>query len=536
MSERGSFDAVVVGAGIGGMYMLHRLRGAGLRAVVFEAGDDVGGTWYWNRYPGARCDVESMEYSYGFSEELAQEWEWTERYAGQPEILRYLQHVADRFDLRPDIRFETRVTQAVFDEETSRWRVTTDRGDDVSSQFLIMATGSLSAANLPPIDGIDDFEGAVYHTGRWPRDGIDFGGRRVGVVGTGSSGIQAIPVIAEEAGELTVFQRTASYTVPAHNRPLDPVEAAEIKADYPGLRARNRAMPGALGSRWAWNTKSALEVDDEERRDEYEKRWAIGGFAFVGAFADTSTNKEANEYAAEFVRQKIRGIVDDPQVADLLSPRHTISCKRICLDTRYFATFNRPNVRLVDVSGGIERITRAGLRAGGVDYDLDTIVFATGFDAMTGSLTRIDIKGRGGMTLASAWEAGPVTYLGLGVPGFPNLFIMAGPGSPSVLANMFVALEHHADWITDCIGHLRADRFEAIEADPDAAGAWVDHVNEVAGRTLYPTCNSWYLGANIPGKKRVFMPLPGFPSYEEKCTEVAAHGYEGFTLKEGSRP
>jgi cation diffusion facilitator CzcD-associated flavoprotein CzcO len=536
MTERGSLDAVVVGAGIGGMYMLYRLRGAGVRAVVFEAGDDVGGTWYWNRYPGARCDVESLEYSYGFSEELAQEWEWTERYAGQPEILRYLQHVADRFDLRSHIRFETRVTQAVFDETTSRWRVTTDRGDDVSCQFLIMATGSLSAANLPPIEGIDDFEGAVYHTGQWPQEVVDFTGRRVGVVGTGSSGIQAIPVIAEEARELTVFQRTASYTVPAHNRPLDPVEVTEVKADYAGLRARNRAMPGALGSRWGWNTKSALEVDDDERDAEYEKRWGLGGFAFVGAFTDTSTNTQANEYAAEFVRRKIRSVVHDPAVADLLSPRHTISCKRICLDTRYFETFNRPNVRLVDVSGGIERITASGLRAGGVDYDLDVIVFATGFDAMTGSLTRIDIKGRGGTTLASAWEAGPVTYLGLGVPGFPNLFVMAGPGSPSVLANMFVALEHHADWITGCIGRLQSSGFDAIEADQDAAAAWVDHVNEVAGRTLYPTCNSWYLGANIPGKKRVFMPLPGFPAYEEKCAEVASHGYEGFTLTRGGRP
>ena len=530
MTERGSFDAVVVGAGIGGMYMLHRLRGAGLRAIVFEAGDDVGGTWYWNRYPGARCDVESVEYSYGFSEELAQEWEWTERYAGQPEILRYLRHVADRFGLRSEIRFETSVTQAVFDAATSRWRVTTDRGDDVSTQFLIMATGSLSAANLPTIDGMEDFGGDIYHTGRWPQGEVALAGKRVGVVGTGSSGIQAIPVIAEEARELTVFQRTASYTVPAHNRPLDPAVVAEFKADYPGLRARNRAMPGALGARWNWNTKSALEVDDGERDAEYEKRWQIGGFAFVGAFTDTSTNKQANEYAAEFVRGKIRGIVTDPAVAELLSPRHTISCKRICLDTRYFETFNRPNVHIVDVAGGIERITPTGLRAGGVDYDLDVIVFATGFDAMTGSLTRIDIKGRDGVTLASEWEGGPVTYLGLGVPGFPNLFIMAGPGSPSVLANMFVALEHHADWVTECIQYLRAQGAEFIEAEPEAAAAWVDHVNEVAGRTLYPTCNSWYLGANIPGKKRVFMPLPGFPSYEEKCTEVAAHGYAGFRV------
>ncbi len=530
MTERGSFDAVVVGAGFGGMYLLHRLRGAGFRAVVFEAGDDVGGTWYWNRYPGARCDVESVEYSYGFDEDLAQEWVWTERYAGQPEILRYAQHVADRFDLRRDIRFGARVTQAVFDESGGRWRVTTDQGDDVSTQFLIMATGCLSSANLPAIDGIEDFRGELYHTGRWPQQPVDLTGKRVGVVGTGSSGIQAIPAIAEEALELTVFQRTASYSVPAHNRPLDPAELAEIKADYAGLRARNRAMPGALGARWAWNPKSALEVDDEEREAEYERRWAIGGFAFVGSFADTSVNTQANDYAADFVRRKIRGIVTDPAVAELLSPRQTIGCKRICLDSHYFETFNRPNVHLVDISNGIESITPTGVRAGGVDYELDVLVFATGFDAMTGSLVRVDVKGRDGVTLASAWEAGPVTYLGLGVPGFPNFFVVAGPGSPSVLANMFVAVEHHSDWITDCMEYMRAGGHRLIEADADAASAWVDHVNEVAGRTLYPTCNSWYLGSNIPGKRRVFMPLPGFPPYEEKCREVASEHYDGFHL------
>jgi len=529
--ETGRVDAVVVGAGFGGMYVLHSLRGAGLRAIVFEGGDDVGGTWYWNRYPGARCDVESVEYSYGFSKELQQEWNWTERYAGQPEILRYAQHVADRFDLRRDIRFGTRVTAAVFDERSARWQVKTDRGDDVSAQYLIMATGCLSSANLPAIDGIAAFTGQIFHTGRWPHDRVDFTGRRVGVVGTGSSAIQAIPVIAEEAEKLTVFQRTANYSVPAWNRELDPAELAEIKADYEGLRARNRAMPGALGSRWAWNTKSALEVSPEERQREYAARWAIGGFAFVGAFADTATKKAANDCAAEFVRGKIREVVRDAATADLLSPRQTIGCKRICLDTRYYETFNRSNVQLVDISASpIEAITATGLRTGDAEYELDCIVFATGFDAMTGSLVRIDIKGLGGTTLADKWADGPVTYLGLGVPDFPNLFIVTGPGSPSVLANMFVAIEQHGDWITECIGYMRERGHARIEATPEATEAWIDHVNEVAGRTLYPTCNSWYLGANIPGKKRVFMPLPGFPTYVQKCDEVAARGYEGFTL------
>ncbi len=524
-------DVVVVGAGIGGLYALHRFRNDGLRVVVFETGDDVGGTWYWNRYPGARCDVESVEYSYGFSKELEQEWDWTERYAGQPEILRYLQHVADRFGLRRDIRFETRVTEAVFDDAGGRWRVRTDRGDDVAARFLVMATGCLSSANLPAIEGIGDFQGRVLHTGRWPQEQVNFRGKRVGVVGTGSSGIQAIPVIADQAAELTVFQRTASYSVPAWNRPLSAEELAEIKADYQGLRARNRAMPGAIGSRWSFNDKSALEVSDEEREQEYEKRWEIGGFAFVGAFKDTSIDPRANHYSAEFVRRKIREIVQDPVTADLLSPRHTISCKRICLDTNYYETFNRPNVGLVDISQApIERITPRGLVAGGTEHELDMIVFATGFDAMTGSLTRIDIRGRGGRTLREAWEAGPVNYLGLGVPGFPNLFTLTGPGSPSVLANMFVANEQHVDWVADCIAYLSEHGYATIEATPEAADAWVGHVNEVAGRTLYPTCNSWYLGANIPGKTRVFMPLPGFPAYAEKCDEVASRGYEGFTL------
>jgi cyclohexanone monooxygenase len=529
MAER--VDVVVVGAGIGGIYALYRFRNDGLRVVVFETGDDVGGTWYWNRYPGARCDVESVEYSYGFSKELEQDWDWTERYAGQPEILRYLQHVADRFDLRRDIRFATRVTEAAFDEVGGRWRVRTDRGDDVSSQFLVMATGCLSSANTPDIEGIGGFGGRVLHTGRWPHEEVDFTGTRVGVVGTGSSGIQAIPVIAEQAAEVTVFQRTASYTVPAWNRPLAGEELAEVKADYQGLRVRNRAMPGALGSRWSFNDKSALEVSDEEREAEYEKRWEIGGFAFVGAFKDTSVDPRANFYAAEFVRRKIREIVHDPATAELLSPRHTISCKRICLDTNFYETFNRPNVHLVDISAGpIERITPSGLVTGGIEHELDMIVFATGFDAMTGSLVRVDIRGRGGRTLREAWAAGPVNYLGLGVPGFPNMFSLTGPGSPSVLANMFVANEHHVDWVADCMAYLREQGCTTIEATAEAADAWVLHVNEVAGRTLYPTCNSWYLGANIPGKTRVFMPLPGFPAYAERCDDVASHGYAGYVV------
>jgi cyclohexanone monooxygenase len=525
------FDAVVVGAGFAGMYMLHRLRGLGLRVRVYEAGDDVGGTWYWNRYPGARCDVESLEYSYSFSEALQQEWEWTERYAAQPEILRYARHVADRFGLRADIAFSTRVVAARFDESTGRWTVRTDRGEEVDAQFLIAATGCLSTANLPAIPGREAFRGAIHHTGRWPHGGVDFSGQRVGVIGTGSSAIQAIPVIAQQARELFVFQRTPNYSIPAKNKPLDPAEQAAVKADYAGLRARNRRMPSGLGSRVAWNTRSVLEATPQERERAFERTWELGGFMFLTAYGDIAVDREANAVAADFVHRKIRAIVRDPEVARLLTPEQVLGCKRLCLDTGYFETYNRPNVHLVDIrSAPIEEITRQGLRAGGREYALDSIVFATGFDAMTGAVLAIDIRGRAGQALAERWSDGPITYLGLGIPGFPNFFTITGPGSPSVLANMIPAIEQHVDWIADCIEYLRTHGRRCIEAEPAAADAWVAHVNAVADTTLFPTCNSWYLGSNIPGKKRVFMPLPGFPAYVDKCDEVAAKGYDGFRL------
>jgi cyclohexanone monooxygenase len=529
--DRNEYDAVVVGAGFTGMFLAYRLQERGFAFQVYEVGDDVGGTWYWNRYPGARCDVESLEYSYQFSEELQQEWEWTERYAGQPEILRYAHHVADRFDLRRDIQFETRVTDATFDDATGRWRVRTDGDDDVTAQFLIMATGCLSAANVPDIEGLDSFTGAQFHTSRWPREGVDFAGQRVGIIGTGSTGIQAIPVIAQEAGELFVFQRTPQFSIPARNQPLSDEEQAEVKADYNGFRERNDKMLGGFGSRYPWNTQSALEVTHDERNEQFESRWEIGGFTFLGAFGDTGRDPEANHYAAEFVREKIRAVVDDPETVEKLMPTQHIGCKRICLDTNYFETFNRPNVHLVDISKDpIERITPNGLVTGGREYELDCIVFATGFDAMTGPLLRVDIRGREGQSLRDAWAAGPITYLGLGVPGFPNLFIVTGPGSPSVLTNMIPAIEQHGNWISACIGYLRDHGYTTIEADADEAHEWVAFVNSIADLTLYPTCNSWYLGANVPGKPRVFMPLPGWPHYVEKCEDVVAKGYEGFVL------
>ncbi|CAN5300570.1 NAD(P)/FAD-dependent oxidoreductase [soil metagenome] len=529
--DRNDLDVVIVGAGFAGMYMLHRARSAGLGARVIEAGSDVGGTWYWNRYPGARCDVESMEYSYSFDEDLQQEWRWTERYAGQPEILRYAGHVADRFALRGDICFDTRVTAATFDESAGRWQVETDVNGTFDGQFLVMATGCLSSAMVPAIEGAESFTGTTFHTGRWPHEGVDFTAKRVAVIGTGSSGIQAVPIIADEAAELTVFQRTAAFTVPARNGPLDPDEVAAVKADYVVLRAANRQMPAAFGARVPRRDLGALDVPENDRLAEYEARWERGGFTFLGSFNDLLLDAAANETAADFVRGKIRDAVRDPTTAERLSPSQVIGCKRLCIDTGYYDTFNRPHVHLVDVTETpIEAITPSGIRTTTGHHDLDSIVFATGFDAMTGALARIDIRGRGGRVLRDAWDAGPRTYLGLGIAGFPNLFTVTGPGSPSVLTNMIVSIEHHVEWISRCITDLRSQGQATIEATPEAQDAWVDHVNGVAGFTLFPTCNSWYLGANVPGKTRVFMPLPGFPDYRATCDQVAAEGYRGFVL------
>ena len=525
------YDAVVIGAGFAGMYMLHRLRRAGFKAIVFEAGSGVGGTWYWNRYPGARCDVESMEYSYSFDGDLQQDWNWTERYAGQPEILRYANHVADRFDLRRDTVFDTRVTNARFDESTALWEVETDTGRTVLARFCILATGCLSSANLPDFEGRDDFAGETYHTGRWPHDGVDFSGKRVGIIGTGSSAIQAIPVIAAEAAHLTVFQRTPNYSIPARNAPIDADLVREIKAEYPAFRARNYTEPAGFGSKIPKNDVAALEDTETNRARNFEKRWERGGFGFLSAYNDLIVNRDANETAAGYVRDRIRETVADPATAELLCPDNVIGCKRPCLDTGYFETYNRPNVDLVDVrSNPIERITAAGIVVAGVEYPVDCIVFATGFDAMTGAMLSIDIRGRNGMTLGEKWSAGPVTYLGLTTSTFPNLFMISGPGSPSVLTNMIVSIEQHVEWIADCMAYLRDNGLAAIEATRSAEDGWVAHVNAVADLTLYPTCNSWYLGKNIPGKPQVFMPLIGFPPYVEKCNEVVANGYEGFEL------
>jgi cyclohexanone monooxygenase len=525
----GPLDLLIVGAGFAGMYMLVKARELGFSARVVEAGSDVGGTWYWNRYPGARCDIESLEYSYGFDEALQQEWQWSERFAPQPEILAYARHVAERFDLKRDISFGTRVLRAWFDEAANRWSVGTDGGQEYRARFVVMATGCLSSANLPAIPGIDSFLGPRFHTGQWPHEPVDFTGLRVGVIGTGSSAVQSIPLIARQARELHVFQRTATYSVPAHNAPLDPAYEAEVKADYRGFRARNELMPAGFGANLRVNEASALAASTEEREAAFAERWRQGGLGFTRAFGDIVLNHEANAFAAEFVRRKIQALVKDTAKAALLSPTQPVACKRMCVDTGYYDTFNQPHVHLVDISaGGIEAITPAGVRAGGREYPCDALVFATGFDAMTGTLLRMDIRGRGGVTLGDKWRAGPLNYLGLAVAGFPNLFTITGPGSPSVLTNMMVSIEQHVRWIGDCLAWLRARDHARIEASEAAERDWVGHVNMVASQTIFPGCNSWYLGANVPGKVRVFMPLLGFPGYNEKCKAVVAAGYEGF--------
>ena len=523
-------DVVVVGAGFGGLYALYRLRGLGLSVQVYEAGEGIGGTWFWNRYPGARCDVESLAYSYAFSRELERDWDWSERYASQPEILEYAHHVAERFDLNRDIQLETRVVSALYEEDRGRWTVRTERGKQVSAQFCVMATGCLSARNIPDFPGLERYTGQHFHTGDWPEEGVELEGKRVGIIGTGSTAIQAIPILAEQASELFVFQRTPNFSMPARNTPMDPDYQNRAKANYDAFRVP--FISGMFGLDFNPNDRLGADATQEERSQVFEERWSAGGLGVVGAFADLFVDKEVNEAAAEFIRGKIREIVHDPEVAELLCPDTPVGCKRPCADTNYFETYNRPNVTLVDIRNApIEEITETGLRTGGRHYDLDCIIFATGFDAMTGALLRIDIRGRAGVSLEEKWAEGPKTYLGLGVVGFPNLFTITGPGSPSVLANMIPGIEQHVNWIADCLVHMRERGLGRIEATPEAEAHWVGHVNEIADRTIYPTCNSWYVGANIPGKPRVFMPYLGFPRYVEKCEQVVANGYEGFRLE-----
>jgi cyclohexanone monooxygenase len=529
------FDAIIVGAGISGLYLLQRLREAGLSVLVIDQATGIGGTWFWNRYPGARCDIESMTYSYSWSRELEQEWTWSERYAGQAEILRYLEHVAGRFDLHRDIRLGTRVSEAVFDETSDRWSVATDDGDHLSAAFLIMATGCLSVPRIPDIPGLERFAGELHHTGLWPHEGVDFAGKRVGVIGTGSSAVQAIPLIAEEAAQLTVFQRTANFSVPAWNAPLTAEVISDRKARYDVFR--HVARTTVAGNPWSARSQSVWDATPEERAREFEERYAVGGFCLHAAYSDLFSDPAANELVCEFIRGKIRERVDDPEIAELLCPYdHPLGTKRMCVDTDYFETFNRPNVRLVSIRDTpIDEITETGLRVGDEQFVFDTIVLGTGFDAMTGALLGIDLRGREGASLREKWTAGPRSALGLTIAGFPNLFTVTGPGSPSVLSNMMVSIEQHVDWIADCIAHLRAHGIATIEPTAAEEDAWVEHVREVGDASLYPRAKSWYMGANIPGKPRVLLPyVGGVGTYRTLCDAVAERGYEGFILSPAS--
>ncbi len=528
-------DVVVVGAGFGGLYALHKLRSQGLSVRVFEAAPDVGGTWYFNRYPGARCDVESVDYCYSFSDDLQQKWTWTEKYATQPEILRYINWVADELDLRSGITFNTRVTSAVLDEDTLRWTVTTDAGEVIDTRFCVMATGPLSAAMTPNFDGLDTFAGEVHHTAHWPHGGVDFTGKRVAVIGTGSSGIQSIPVIAEQAAQLYVFQRTPNYSVPAGNRTLTPEDVAEIKANYDERRRLSWRSGG--GSPHITAAKPTMEYTPEERRAAFERRWQLGGVLFSKTFPDQMIDPAANEEAKKFYEEKIRAIVDDPEVAELLIPDdHPIGTKRICTDSHYFETFNKPTVTLVGVrKTPIVSIDARGINTTAAHYDLDMIVLATGFDAMTGTLAKIDIVGRGGEMLRDDWKDGPRTYLGLGIDGFPNLFVVSGPGAPAVLANMVLHAEAHVNWIAAAIAHLDEHGYSGIEATPEAVESWIAECAQRAEATLFTKANSWYMGANVPGKPRGFMLfIGGFAVYNDICDEVAAAGYKGFSLIKAS--
>ena len=531
------FDVVVVGAGFAGLYALYRLRALGYTVQVYEAGSNVGGTWFWNRYPGARCDVESTEYSYSFSEELQQEWNWTERFAGQPEILKYINHVADRFDLRSAIQCDTRVESAEFDTACNQWTLKTDQGDTVTAGFCIMATGNLSLPNVPNFKGLNTFSGKWYHTGLWPTEGVDFTGLRVGVIGTGSSGIQSIPIIAQQAKHLHVFQRTANFSLPARNAPLDPERVKNIKANYPALRETARRSKGA-NALYSVPDKAAFEVTAEERERSYSERWAMGGLNYLRAYTDLFVNKDANETAAGFIRRKILDTVSKPDTAQALAPRdHYVGTKRPCTDTNYYETYNRANVTLVDVKRApIQQVTPQGVQTQDAQYELDALVFATGYDAITGALLNIDISVKGAGSLGEKWAHGPRAYLGLMTAGFPNIFFITGPGSPSVLTNVIVAIEQHVEWIAECLKCLKAQGYDRIEADLEHENQWVQHVDEVASGTLFPTANSWYVGANIPGKPRIFtIYIGGFGVYREKCFEVAANNYEGF-LRQKTEP
>ena len=536
MMKNVDVDVVVVGAGFSGLYLLYRLRKAGFSTRVFERGGDVGGTWYWNRYPGARCDVESLQYSYSFDEQLQQDWHWPEKFSAQPDILAYANYVADRFNLKKDIEFNIEVKASWFDENLKTWKITTNTGEEINAQYFIMATGCISTTQIPNIKGLSDYVGNTFHTGDWPHEEVDFSGQSIAVIGTGSSGIQSIPVLAKQAKKLTVFQRTPNYSIPSQNEPMTKKYERSWKDVYSERRKEMRYS--AHGSLKDLNDVPALSVDEDQRQELYTKRWAIGGTGFLGSFNDLLTNADANYTAAEYVRQQIKRVVKDKETAEILCPRsYPIGTKRICIDTGYFETYNRENVKLVDISKKpIQRLVTDGIIVDDQLYPFDSIIFATGFDAMTGSIFNVDIKGRDGLALKEKWNAGPKTYLGLMSASFPNLFMITGPGSPSVKSNMIMSIEQHVDLVIETLLSMRRKGLSVVEPELEAENKWVDHVQEVANKTLFPQANSWYMGANIPGKPRLFMPyIGGVGAYREICEEIVANNYRGFKFEKSKQ-
>ena len=532
------FDAIVIGAGFSGLYALHRLRELGVRTLVLEAAEDVGGTWLFNRYPGARCDIESIEYSYSFSDEIQQEWVWTETMPAQPEIEAYLHFVADKLDLRRDVRFNTRVTAMTFDEAAGEWVVDTQAGESLVASFVVAASGILSVPLDPDFPGMETFTGASLFTGHWPKEGFDLSGKRVGVIGTGSTGVQLIPVVAEEAQHLTVFQRSPAYTLPWEVRPFDDGELDELKANYAEIRAAQRqhavgaARLSAFSVLFDMMAKPPLKsASREDQLRAIEEGGVMGALSWGDVFFDI----EANRMAAKLYGEAVGRIVKDPETAASLTPSHPFGCKRPIIDQGYYETFNRDNVTLVDLrKGPIVAITPTGIRTAEGDHDLDVIIYATGFDAMTGALSRINVHGRDRLSLADFWSSeGPYTYLGIAVAGFPNLFIVQAPGSPSAATNFVAALEQHIEWIGDCIAYLRDNGYRTIEALPDAQHEWIEHTTALVAPTVLvdPSCNSWYNGGNVPGKKRMYMGYTaGIPEYRRRCDEIAGAGYTGFKL------
>ncbi len=527
-------DAVVIGAGFSGLYMLHRLRGLGLTTRVFDAADGPGGTWYWNRYPGARCDSESHYYCYSFSDEVRKEWKWSCRYPAQPEILAYLNFVADRLDLRKDIEFGTRITAGNYDEETQTWLVETDHGETVRTRFLITGVGNTSTPAKPSIPGLETFAGNVFYTALWPHEKIDFTGQRVGLIGTGSSGIQSTPYLADEADHLTVFQRTANYSVPARNHDLTDDMRRELEENYEEMRRLVLASP--IGMPFEIPQKSALEVSDEERKETLDRLWEIGSFRFMfTSYNDIVLDLKANATVAGYIEAKIRDTVSDPAKADVLCEfNHPVGTKRPPIDTNYYETFNRDNVSIVSIrTNPIRAATADGLTLDNGDhYKLDSIVFATGFDTVTGTLNKLNLRGKSGVALADKWRDGPRAYLGLCTAGFPNLFMITGPGSPGILTNFPGCIEQNVDWIVDVIKRMRDTDATEIEASEEAETQWVQDITDVANTTLMTTVDSWYMNTNLPGKPRVFSAyFCGMNTYSEICADIASNGYRGFEIR-----